>query len=348
MLQTLYQRLEGCKSTQDTLHDAPLDFQVFFDTHPSPMWVFHVQTGQLVAVNGAALAAFGYTREEICTTQAPLLGGDDPHRPKPWICRRKDGTTFWAHKFRTKDFVSHNRPLRLVELQEISLEGTSTPHGQDLERRLRTLVHDFNNQLTVLLGALSLIQARPDTPPAIVGVLKAADSSGQRAMALLEELRSLYRPATTGEPTPLPPMAKPQSPPTRNGTSSSCSQTTLLLVEDEPMIRILAQTILQHHGFRVFLAEDGAKAVEIYRQNRGRINLVLLDINLPTISGEETLAQLYELDPNVNVLLATGHGTDEVMGSGSNRVLGCVNKPYRSEDLVTQVRAVLKRAVGKA
>jgi hypothetical protein len=87
---------------------------------------------------------------------------------------------------------------------------------------------------------------------------------------------------------------------------------TILLADDEPMIRDLASNILQRYGYQVLLAEDGLQALEIYQQEKGRIDLVLLDLAMPRLSGDDTFRRLREIDPNVRVLLSSGYFPEDL------------------------------------
>jgi PAS domain S-box-containing protein len=118
---------------------------------------------------------------------------------------------------------------------------------------------------------------------------------------------------------------------------------TILLVDDEAMIRNLGRTILQGHGYQVLLAEDGQEAVETYRREKGRIDLVVMDLMMPRLSGPDALRQLLRMDPEVRVILASGYAAEHVTGPEGNRVLGFLAKPYSPEQLAQAVRAALDR-----
>src|SRR5262245_24280513 len=105
---------------------------------------------------------------------------------------------------------------------------------------------------------------------------------------------------------------------------------TVLLVDDEPLLRGLGRAILERHGYHVVLAEDGEQAVKVYEQRRGRIDLVLLDLTMPRMSGREAFARLLEVDPGVRVLFASGYSAEQVNAAGHPRALGFVAKPYRA------------------
>jgi len=116
---------------------------------------------------------------------------------------------------------------------------------------------------------------------------------------------------------------------------------TILLVDDEPMIRHIGKTILQQYGYQVFLAEDGAEAVELYAREKDQIDLVVLDLTMPKLSGQDALAQMREINPNVHVVFASGYSADYVGNSEEWGILGFINKPFLPKDLANAVRAAL-------
>jgi PAS domain S-box-containing protein len=118
---------------------------------------------------------------------------------------------------------------------------------------------------------------------------------------------------------------------------------TVLLVDDEAVIRNVGRAILQRQGYHVLLAEDGLEALELFRRERGRINLVVLDLTMPRLSGLDTLRQLVQLDPEIAVLLSSGYSAEQLPEIGTDGVRGFVNKPYRPQDLIAAVRSALDR-----
>ncbi len=118
---------------------------------------------------------------------------------------------------------------------------------------------------------------------------------------------------------------------------------TILLVDDEPMIRELGRSILERQGYRVLQAEDGAVALDIFQQRTGEIDLVVLDLTMPNLSGREAFRRLREIDPNAGVLLSSGYSTDEFEPGELDGVLGFIPKPYRIDELAAAVRAALDR-----
>ena len=117
---------------------------------------------------------------------------------------------------------------------------------------------------------------------------------------------------------------------------------TILLVDDEDGIRTVAGRILQQLGYQVLSAEGGRRALEIYRQEQDRIDLVILDMLMPGMGGAETFQELQGIDPGARVLLSSGYSLDEeiqkVMAAGAR---GFIQKPYRLAALSHQVAEIL-------
>jgi CheY-like chemotaxis protein len=139
-----------------------------------------------------------------------------------------------------------------------------------------------------------------------------------------------------------PRAADPAAPPADAPRAPARGHETILLVDDEAIIRNLGRTILQMYGYQVLLAEDGIEAIETYRRERDRIDLVILDLTMPRLSGADTLRQLRQLDPGVRVLLSSGYAAE--LNSEGGEILGIVNKPYRPEELADTVRRALDQA----
>ena len=117
---------------------------------------------------------------------------------------------------------------------------------------------------------------------------------------------------------------------------------TVLLVDDEDGIRMVAGRILQQLGYQVLSAEGGLQALEIYRQERDRIDLVILDMLMPGMGGAETFQKLKGFDPGVRVLLSSGYSLDgeaqQAMAAGAR---GFIQKPYRLAALSHKVADIL-------
>jgi DNA-binding NtrC family response regulator len=121
---------------------------------------------------------------------------------------------------------------------------------------------------------------------------------------------------------------------------------TVLFVDDEAPIRRLGQTILEHKGYTVLLAKDGEEAIDVFRRERGRIKLVVLDLTMPRVSGQEVLKQLLRLDPTMRFLISSGHQTPVASSELLQRgLIDLIPKPYNPEELARSVRKLLDAPV---
>lgn len=142
-----------------------------------------------------------------------------------------------------------------------------------------------------------------------------------------------YLPSTPVEQKPTPPPSP--ATPTNGGTE------TILLADDEATLRRLGQTILSRLGYRVLLAEDGQRAVEIYRQKQNEIALVLLDMTMPRLAGREALNQIRAINPEARVILSSGYSSDYLPEQDQRIIQGFVPKPFNPDSLARAVRGAL-------
>jgi signal transduction histidine kinase/CheY-like chemotaxis protein len=109
---------------------------------------------------------------------------------------------------------------------------------------------------------------------------------------------------------------------------------TILLVEDEPLVRVATFRTLKQLGYRVIACADGDEAVEIFRERHGEITAVMLDMRMPRMSGPQTYVAMRAIDPTVRVLLTTGLAhNDEVQRILSLGVRSFLAKPYEPASL---------------
>ena len=115
----------------------------------------------------------------------------------------------------------------------------------------------------------------------------------------------------------------------------------ILLVDDDPLIRVLGQELLEHLGYRVETAGDGSEALEKF-QKMGGADLVVLDYYLPGQNGCQVLKEFKTLDKRARVMVASGFLSSQDMTSlKAEGALGLIHKPYRLTDLRHRIRAVL-------
>ncbi len=116
-------------------------------------------------------------------------------------------------------------------------------------------------------------------------------------------------------------------------------QGTVLIVDDEETVRTVSARILESLGFSVVLAADGREALEAYRREPARFTVVLLDLTMPHMDGEETFRQLRHLNPGVKVVLMSGFNQQEAVSRFTGKGLaGFVQKPFEVGSIMAAVR----------
>ncbi len=116
----------------------------------------------------------------------------------------------------------------------------------------------------------------------------------------------------------------------------------VLVVDDEPFVREMAKKALEHQGYTVLLAESGLGAIDAFRRHPGEIALVVLDLSMPLMSGEEALPELRKIRPEVKVVVSSGYSEAETMTLfRGQRVSGFIQKPYTAKELAESVNARL-------
>jgi CheY-like chemotaxis protein len=117
---------------------------------------------------------------------------------------------------------------------------------------------------------------------------------------------------------------------------------TVLLVDDEDLVRDLGARILSKAGYQVLTATNGKEALDLFEKERRQLSLVILDLIMPVMGGKECLKELLKIDPQMKVLIASGFSadasTDETLELGAKAF---VSKPFRFEELLRQVRKTL-------
>ena len=117
----------------------------------------------------------------------------------------------------------------------------------------------------------------------------------------------------------------------------------VVVVDDEPSVRRLAATILTRAGYRVVSADDGVEALQVIDTHSAEVSVVLLDMLMPRLNGEETLRELRRRYPDLPVLLNSGY-SEEVAAEQLLRepLVGFVQKPYGAGQLLEAIRGLAR------
>lgn len=121
---------------------------------------------------------------------------------------------------------------------------------------------------------------------------------------------------------------------------------TILVIDDEPVVRQTAKSMLERYGYTVLVAENGKEGVDLFRIIADKVALVILDMSMPVMSGEETLRNLKLINPQVVVMLSSGFNEVEAIRRFTGKGLaGFIQKPYSMAELAERVKLTLKNFV---
>ena len=124
---------------------------------------------------------------------------------------------------------------------------------------------------------------------------------------------------------------------------------TIILADDQEMVRNLGRDILERYGYRVLTAADGLEAFDLFRQRPHEIDLVVLDYAMPRLSGLDTMRLLREVHGAIPVLFASGYYSDQALQAlEQEQGGGFVAKPYRTTELARSVRDIIDRSKARA
>ena len=116
----------------------------------------------------------------------------------------------------------------------------------------------------------------------------------------------------------------------------------ILLVEDEDTLLNVLEGLLKSKGYRVFSARDGFEAVELYEQHVNEIAVVVSDLGLPKMTGQDAFLRMKSVNPKVKVIFGTGYLDPELrtelLGLGAR---GFIAKPYGQDELLKRIRELI-------
>jgi len=127
--------------------------------------------------------------------------------------------------------------------------------------------------------------------------------------------------------------------------SNGTMEGTVLVIDDEQFVREFVTDVLGEKRIPCLTAEDGYVGIELFRKRCKEISVVLLDLSMPGMGGEETFRRLKEIDPTVKVVMSSGYSESEISAQFAGRGLaGFVQKPYTLEALVAALNQHAKKS----
>src|ERR671921_2497757 len=117
---------------------------------------------------------------------------------------------------------------------------------------------------------------------------------------------------------------------------------SILVVDDEEIMRDVLETLLSNEGYRVDLAKTGEEGLEAY--GRRAFDVVLLDVSMPGIGGLRALEEFLKMDSDAVIVMITAYATfDTAIAAWERGAFGCIRKPFQNEQVTAQVAAGVRR-----
>jgi PAS domain S-box-containing protein len=251
----------------------------------------------------------------LITNASDAIGGDDG------TITLRTGTCDASREFLTSSYVDDELPVGRYAFIEVEDSGC----GMDAETVERIFDPFFSTKFTGrglgLAATLGIVRGHRGTIK-----VQSEPRRGTKFTILL--------PCTaTAAGTALSDAGRPQR---FRGSGA------VLVVDDDETVRAVAQHMLERSGFTVITARDGAEGVALFETARERIALVLLDLTMPTLGGEEAFRAMRQLRPDVRVVLMSGYSSQELATRYcAEGMAGFIQKPFRVEELDACLTAAL-------
>lgn len=224
------------------------------------------------------------------------------------------------------------------------VEGACRRHPQEtdsLGALARGVAHDTNNVLTVITTLSSALKDDPSLDSIAredaAEILEAAERGAALIRMLLGRVgreHGRHALAVARDADPRASTLRPQ--PVEQ-------KATVLIADDERSVRWVTERVLAECGYRVIAVEDGQRAIDEYRIHQQAIALVILDVEMPGMSGAECLATLRQLNPKARVLFVSGYtSSDEIERLLEAGASGFIQKPFDAAGMAEAVRAALR------
>ena len=207
---------------------------------------------------------------------------------------------------------------------------------------LQTAANDLNNLLQVISESSKAIEPMCESSPEGMRYFAFLRTSVDRAKLVTAQLAARLG----GQPMPTADLKNDATAAPRRSAvpidNPAGTRELILIIDDEALIVTLAKRMLTDAGYRVVTSAEPFQALEIFKQLKDEVDLVILDFTLPIMDGSEVFDALRKITPNVAVMLSSGFAEqDKVRAMLSQGLRGFLPKPYTQEKLLSQVRSTL-------
>jgi CheY-like chemotaxis protein len=201
---------------------------------------------------------------------------------------------------------------------------------------------ELNNLLQIISGTSALIENVWEGAEGAEKYFSMLRTSIERAEQVTAQLVARAG-GTSGKVILHPTFQQPAAP--TSPAASSARKRSILVTDDEAMALTLLQKVFSEAGYDVSTAQSGFECLDLFRRRPQSFDLILLDLAMPFMDGEETFGRLRQISSSIDVVLMAGfveaERLERMMSGG---LAGFLGKPFATEDVLTLVNSVLERA----
>ena len=213
--------------------------------------------------------------------------------------------------------------------------------SSETEQLVPAAATELNNLLQIVSGTVAMLENIWTDSPGSERYFDMLRKSVDRAAKVTAQL--VQHVGGTDKKIVMHPALKERIEPPPSPRSPLQVSRCIMVVDDEPMALVLLNQILTQAGHSVVTAQSGFEALDFFRKEPDRYSLILLDLAMPLMDGEETFNHLRAIDPKVVVLLNTGFienlRLDRMIANG---LAGFLRRPYRADEVTFQIHSVLE------
>lgn len=339
------------KQILDTLENKEKTLSIIFDTSLDSILITRMDTGTIFDANKAFMDLSGFDRNAVIGKTTCEIGmWKDNHQHPALIARLKENGSY---KNLEATLCLNDKTIHsLVSSKVLNLNGI--PHIISIIRDITDkkmfedqlplhqktdpvgilaggMAHDFNNLLSGIVGYLELLSIdqgalSESQKDHIANALISSKKAAKLHQVLINPDLDAVHAVKEKENDPVSPKRAK----------------TILVIEDEDMVRDMAVKALKAFGYNTLDACDGEAGLGIFKKNHPSIDAVLLDVIMPKMSGTETFKHMLTIDPNVKVIVASGHVTNQDQKKIFAKACAYLEKPYQIMELKQTLELIFK------
>lgn len=326
----------------------------------------HDLDNRIIYMNPASETLTGWSLKEARGKKyheifGDATGGTDDSReqgltPRENLLKTRSGEVRRVLQSISPLFKGKNRNGAIVVLREIArrkhdeeedlkpdAQVRQAGNAEGLNETAGSIAHNVNNLLMMVLGNLELAQGPPGEESEKNKYILNAKNAAKQAVELNTSMLPHAGQSHTenAKITLVPPPERHHKPESKRKPGKIA---TVLLVDEDEVVLELGKDMLEELDFSVITALSGRQAVDVFSSRQNDINCIMLDMNMPDISVDHTLREIYHVDPDIPVLISTGYADNSMKELLQNMsVAGFIPKPYTLSKLSKGIKKTLDK-----